>query len=354
MLANITGTDRYSVFRAVEALSNRKALVIIALAALISGLLLSAAAAIGQAALLLMFLPALVIFAVGMCGAGISLLDQGRGRAARTLAEYFTAGLHALPRLLVLGLMILAVYLTLFLAAALYLLLCKIPFVGALLLAIGIPVLVLVFTLAAVAVSIMASLAAPAIWDGHGVLLAFNAAWRIAREHAWMVLTKLALGQLLSALVSAFFLGFVLLASFQVGSLSLGIVGIGNQFTLGAMGQGFGSSYAAAAAAATLGYGVIYAVMLAMLSMMPVMVAVLTWLEFSATIDLDETAVEAQRRMEEMKQGATQLRERMAGGSSASDAATQAPPVAALICPECGAEVGAADRFCGACGARQP
>ncbi|KAF7598059.1 MAG: hypothetical protein CGU28_14915 [Candidatus Dactylopiibacterium carminicum] len=212
-LVSLAGQERYSVFRAVEVLSNRKALLIVALAAIIAGLIAGSGAAMGQWALLLFVLPAVVVFAVGLCGAGVSLLDQARGREQRPLVEYFNAGLQTLPRLLVISLMVVALYLALFVIAAVYLLICKIPFVGAILLTAGVPVLVFLFSLAALAATIMASLAAPAVWDGHGVLLAFNAAWRIARSHPWQVLTKLVLGLLLSGLVSAFFLGFVALGS---------------------------------------------------------------------------------------------------------------------------------------------
>ncbi|WP_170943034.1 zinc ribbon domain-containing protein [Candidatus Dactylopiibacterium carminicum] len=74
------------------------------------------------------------------------------------------------------------------------------------------------------------------------------------------------------------------------------------------------------------------------------MVAVLTWLEFSAGIDLDETALEAQRRMDDVRRAAERLR---AGEGEQMQAA---PTATKQLCPACGVEISDEDQFCAACG----
>ena len=372
MFGKLTTDSRYSVLRAIEALSNWRALALIGAAALLTAVLYGAGARLGFFMLSLTALIGTVVMAAGMSAAGVCLLDQGRNKSLRSLPEYFAAGLVALPRLLGLGLLIVLAYLALFIVSAVLLFLCKIPVLGTLLLAVLIPVLVTVFALAAAAVYIMLVLAAPAIWDGHGVLTSFSAALKIARTHPWEVLTKIALGLILCWLVSAFFLAFVMLASLQVGGLSASIIGVGGGFGLGGLGgMGHGMDGGGGLMiAAAFGYGLVFAVVAALLSMMPVMVSVLTWLEFSVKINLEEAAAEAAGALQSVKQTVAEAQQKYAApaAQAAADKA-DAPAVpenglqqgsaadlpedkAAARCSRCAADVPVGDVFCGVCGQR--
>ncbi|MDP5239973.1 hypothetical protein Q9Q94_10540 [Uliginosibacterium sp. 31-16] len=372
MLGNLTTDSRYSVLRAVEALSNWRALALIGAAALLTAVLYGVGARLGFFMLSLTALIGMVVMAAGMSAAGVCLLDQGRNKPLRSLPEYFAAGLVALPRLLGLGLLIVLAYLALFIISAVLLFLCKIPVLGALLLAVLIPVLVTVFALAAAAVYIMLVLAAPAIWDGHGVLTSFSAALKIARTHPWEVLTKIALGLILCWLVSAFFLAFVMLASLQVGGLSASIIGVGGGFGLaglGGMGHGMDGAGGLMIAAA-FGYGLVFAVVAALLSMMPVMVSVLTWLEFSVKINLEEAAAEAAGALQSVKQTVAEAQQKYAApAAQAASNKADAPATpesrvqqgaaadlpadkAAARCSRCAADVPVGDMFCCVCGQR--
>lgn len=357
MLGKLTADNPYSIARCVEAVSNLKALLLIAAGAFAAGVLYAAGAYGGPWLLGLACVAGPVAAAAGVSAAGVCLLDQGRRKVLRSLPVYAAAGLAALPRLLALVFLIALAYAAVLGAAAVLLFLCKIPGLGALLLAVLIPTLVAVLAVVTAAAYIMLVLAAPAVWDGHGVLTAFAAAFRIARQRPSAVLIKLALGLILSWLVALCFMGFVLIASLEVGGLSAGILGL--DAGIGEIALGFAEGSLRMLAGA-FGYVIVFAMVSALVSMMPVMVAVLTWLEFSAGLDLhaaaaagDGAMAAVRRRFSappaESSRGAPAPTDSPAVSAAGAQPAPEAAP-ATRVCPECGARVSGNDLFCGVCG----
>lgn len=362
MRVDIGSDSRYSVLRATEALSNWRALALIGIASVATGVLYGIGSMLGMIIFSLIALVGLVVMAVGASAAGICLLDQARGSKLRSLPEYVMAGLAALPRTIGLLLLILAAYVALFVIAAILLFICKIPYLGAVVLVVLIPVLVAVFAAVSMAVYVMMILAAPAVWDGLGVLEAFSAALRIVRTHSVAVITRVVLGLILCMLISFICLTFVLVACMQVGGLSTAIIGTGGFAGLGlggfgGMGGGYlgtpGMSYRATAYASLFGYGIVYAIVAALLSMMPAMVSVLVWLEFSAKIDLNGVKADAASATNSLQKPAEQA---TATPSTVPVSPAPVSPVAAqsatVRCPRCAAEVPPGDVFCSACGHR--
>lgn len=115
----------------------------------------------------LLGLLALVVMFGGFSAVGIMLMDKARNLPARSLTDAMTLGVLCIPRFLLFVLMLAVLTLAVGLVATLLYLLCKIPFLGALLAFFVHPALVLLTAFLMVAVSFVAiPLFAPAVWSG--------------------------------------------------------------------------------------------------------------------------------------------------------------------------------------------
>lgn len=343
-------TDRYSVFRIPEALSNWRAVLLIVSSVLGFALLVLLGQQLPASLGWIFYLAGFVVYLAGLSGVGIALLDQARGKAFAPLPHYFTGGLFSLPRLLGCTLLALLVLLGVVLVAAIYLVLCKLPVFGPLLLAVGIPVLVVALAATLAGIYLALALAGPAIWDGQDIASAFRAALAILRQHCWAALAKLFGGLLLSMMIGCLFLSFVWGAGGILGALGVGIIGSSVGGTDGLMQLGAQLMYGehnATLLAAMIGFGIVYFVSVALVSLMPCMVAVLTWLEFSAKIDLAGAREQAGADVEALRQKLQQTREKFSAPPSAAEPTRSSAPA----CPRCGEALQPGDRFCGNCGA---
>lgn len=357
--SNSLASGRFSVFRVPEALSNWRAVLVIAIGAVGFALLFFLAKSLPPVLMAVFALLGVIVYLSGLSGAGACLLDQARGNVPQGIPAYLLRGLFSLPRLLgVLVLTLLAV-IAVGIVAALYLFLCKIPVLGPLLLFVGIPVLVAVFAAMFAGLYVLTTLAGPAVWDGHGVITAFRASVLILTRHTWAALSKIVGGLLLAACLSALFAGFVGLAAGAVGGLGASILGA--SIGMGGLGSLFGGYYGGfyggsngLLTAGVGGFGLVFFMTFALVSLTPCMVAVLTWLEFSEKIDLVAARAEAEAALESMRQKAKDLQDKLATANMPAAgpvAPATAGGLAAAACPACGGALAAGDKFCGGCGA---
>ena len=209
---------------------------------------------------------------------------------------------------------------------------------------------------------------------------------------------------LLSAIFASMLFGLITSASFTVGGLFAAVVGMGGDFGGGmgygmrhGMGGGFNPLAVMMGGAsghvmgAGVGFSLVFALASAFVFLLPLMVGVLTWCEFSEKVDLDSIRQAADEKLQDMNNKMADLKEKAqvqaAAAAAAATAATQkapaaspaaeqpseatpaapvapttavaaansapaapAAPAAAPACPQCHGTVQAGDRFCEHCG----
>ena len=377
----------YSIFRLPEALTCWQAVAVMGASYFGAALLAALGGMLGQVSVIfsvLLGLAALLVVLAGTSGAGVCLTDLARARPYRGVFSYFVAGLLSLPKLLGAGLLMLLLYGAVLLGAALVLLVCKLPGIGPLLLVVAIPVLVLVVALALLGNYVAGSIVGPAIWDGERVMHSLSITWSITRNHPFAAIGKIIGGLLLSGIFAAMLFGLIFLSSAIVAAIGGPIIGMGMgmRFDMGSLMGGEGGGHFLGAG---IGYALVFVTAMAFVFLLPLMVGVLTWCEFSEKVDLgrirsttDQKLDEVNAKMAEMKDKAqaqvqAQVQAHTAApaaappgaGASAAGAATgsaaagapsptttPAAPVAPATahCPRCAEAVHHDDRFCEHCG----
>jgi hypothetical protein len=218
---------------------------------------------------------------------------------------------------------------------------------------------------------------------------------------------------LLSAIFASMLFGLLTSASFTVGGMFAAVVGMGGGYG-GGMGYGMGGDFNPLAImmggasghvmGAGVGFSLVFALASAFVFLLPLMVGVLTWCEFSEKVDLGSIRDSADEALKEVNSKVADLKERAqaqaAAAAAAATAATTAhhtagpnttntanpaspapaqapapepvapaaatPSVAPVVsataapaastapaapaCPQCHGEVQADDRFCEHCG----
>ena len=138
-----------SLFQAVNGLRHRRAIIALLgctfVGVLVAGLVI--ASGLGFFATFLAMLVYVVAVGTGVNATGLLQMEAALGHPQRSLADALVAGLMCIPKLIVLALAFLAVEIAVFIVIALLLVVCKIPFIGALL-------FVVVFPLSVVAAGI--------------------------------------------------------------------------------------------------------------------------------------------------------------------------------------------------------
>lgn len=371
----------YSIFRLPEALTCWPALSLLAASFLAAALVFALGgltARLGWLFPLLLSIVAFVIAMAGISAAGICLTDLARQRPYRRFADYMVAGLMCLPKLLGVGLLMAVAALAVLLCLALVFLVCKIPVLGSVLLVVAVPVAVLVVAAGLVAWYVASSIAGPAIWDGERVLHSLSIAWHITRKYPFAAIGKIVGGVLLCMVFASMLMGVVSFAAFTVAGVGATVIGVGMQFNPGML-SGYGLS--GHMVGAGIGFTLVFALATAFVMLLPLMVGVLTWCEFSAKVDLrnirsaaDDTLKDVNAKVQEMKDKAQAAAasatpaapapagpvtpapsEAPAAGIATPPSAEAALPAAPLAtapatCPQCHSAVQATDRFCDHCG----
>lgn len=124
-----------------------------------------------------------IIYVASISGIGILLMDKARGVEPRSLTDAWLAGLFCIPKLIGFAVVVFLIMLALGLVAALVYLVCKIPFVGPILLFFAHPVMVVLASLVFTALLWVAlPLFAPAIWEGRSFKEALAIVTAVARK----------------------------------------------------------------------------------------------------------------------------------------------------------------------------
>ena len=352
----------YSIFRLPEALSCWQAVAVMGASYLGAGLLGALGSMLAPTSIvfpMLLGLLALVLVIAGTSGAGVCLTDLARGRPYRGVLSYCVAGLFSLPKLVGAGLLMLLLYGAVLLGVALVLLVCKLPGIGPVLLVVAVPLLVLTVALALLGYYVAVSIVGPAIWDGERVMHALSIAWSITRNHPFAAIGKIVGGLLLSGIFAALVFGLVGISSLIVGGLAAPIIGVGMSLDWSALAGGYGGSHWVGAG---VGYALVFVTASAFVFLLPLMVGVLTWCEFSDKVDrstirsaTDSALQDVNARVAEFKDKAqTPVAPAAVPAAVVTAAAAGASaPVAAhpsTRCPQCAGVVHADDRFCEHCG----
>jgi hypothetical protein len=233
-----------SLLPAVAGLRNRNAISALLGCAfvgiVVAGVLLALAGGPGFLALLAS-LVWLLALATGINAAGLLQMDHARGISPRSLADALLHGLMCIPKLIVLGLALLAAAIAVFIVLALLLVICKIPFLGPLLFVVVFPLSVIVAGITVTGLLLCAVLSLPAIWQGAGIARALAQNFAIVRSRLVEALLLLVLLGLI-----CFAVGLIVFAVLMAGlmptlGLSLSIVGFGgiSSEEMLAMAQGY-------------------------------------------------------------------------------------------------------------------
>ncbi|MEA5097747.1 MAG: zinc ribbon domain-containing protein [Burkholderiaceae bacterium] len=350
------------LLQALESILNRRAFLAVlgtsCFGALVSGLVACLTLLVGWAgggfiAALIGFFGFLLVAAIFMAGfsaAGFLLNDQMRGRPSRTLREAASAGVHSLPRLLGVGLLIALVALVLALAIVILLLLCKIPLLGPLLYVAVFPLSALAIAAAWCIAIFVTALAAPAIWEGNSVIHTFGILWAIVRQRLLSVVIHMLLLGLLIGVVAALVMAAVMLGMTTMIGMSAAILPAGA--TGGMIG---GLPFQAATGGGYFIAGAIGgSLVMACAAVLPMLVAIggncVIFINATEGLSVDdyETRIVAIVDRLRNKTG-------VSGNQPAPSASPRVEPEVsdiqpAAVCSKCQSAVGVADAFCGYCG----
>jgi len=349
----------YSLLRLAEAITCWRAVGVITGSAATAMLLVTLGGLLASASWLftaVFGLLALVVMVAGVNGAGICLTDMVHGRPFRNLPSYVLAGLFTLHRLIGANIVIFLAYLGLLLTIALVLFVCKLPGLGPVMLVVAIPLAVLAVSTALIGLYVATFLVIPAIWDGEKVFHALSITWTVTRRHPFAVMVKMIAGLLLAGLFAGLLFAVLFAASFVVGGMAIPILGAGMSLDFGMLMGGGGRRLAGAAAGMGIGYALVYAAAASVVFLLPLMVGVLTWGEYSQKVDLSAIRESADASLKQVNHKVNEMKERgQAVGSSVETAVMPKPqpepvPAAEIPCPKCGEAVQIGDRFCGSCG----
>lgn len=307
---------------------------------------------------------------IGINAAGILLSDDVWERPQRGCKDALLLSLFTSHRLILILLLEGLLFLGYLIVLAILLFLCKIPGVGPLLYAIIFPVgailtgLVL-FGLFHVAIP----LAAPAVWNGAGVMSALAMIKEVVRHRLlFVVIMTLLLGLLLIVVG-----GIIAVVVGSGASMILGLSAtiIGASMDPGALFgafSGFGRSGGSYSWAMGFGMATLFLVATTPVILVGMKGAAIIQRAAVTGLSLAEAEEGIARKMEEMKRRTQEAREQVkikvavaqaaaqvsANSSPKADsAATQEVsqvPHALTTCPDCSAGVSESDLFCGSCG----
>lgn len=367
-----------TVIGAVDAVGNSKALAIDLLGGLAGTLvwgLFFAMAGYDENSKLsdLGFLLGLIINLVAWNAAGVVLMDQVASGSMRSVSDALLAGaLASFKGAVVFVAALLGVLIIVALVAAL-LFVSKVPGLGPVLFFVVFPLGAIVLGVSvATCLFLLIPVAAPAIWSGESIAGSLARVIVVVRQRLLGVLIRNFALVVVILIAGLMLLGILVTGTVMAGAMSAGILAAGvDASSLGSLfGGGFGRGLGGG------GGGYVVAGMLAglMLFLIAWTLPGLMWKKGWCLIyrdlvqDADVTAVEAEmrQRMAQVKQKASEARERVQQQNLAtraaavtrsqagfnSDSANPPQGVLAVACPACRSAVTPADIFCGNCGHR--
>lgn len=191
----------------LDAMRNWRAIVLLLITFVLTALIVTIGAMLGQT-LGILFPPfallALVVLFYGANAVGMMMMDEAQGWRSRPPRDALMASLVTSHRLIAVLLLILASYLLGALVLAFAVLICRLPGLGPLLYGVVFPVGVLSAGLALFALpTVIFPLAAPAVWSGASTLASVGQLSVIARKRLLLVLMLMIAVSLLAVLVAA-------------------------------------------------------------------------------------------------------------------------------------------------------
>ncbi len=365
------------LLRSGEALRNWRALLTLVLTGVVTLIILMAAAASGNA--FVTFLGALLnfmIFSVGVSATGILLMDQALDQAPRGIGSAIADGIFAAIRLFVIMLIGAAVALLVILAVAVLVLVCKIPVLGSLLYAVVLPGSVLAVAFIYAGLYFVFALAGASVWSGAPLRQAVTTLYAIITRRLVESALGVVVHSLLMLMVAGLIMVFVLAGVGVVVGLSAGILGSSIGMPNLSMLSG-GSGAGGIVYAGLFGFGILFALIGAVLFSMTILGLNRLYLHLTANLDLagasaalnghlDAARERARAMQEEARRRAEEIRQRTPQAAPQNDdqtvvspmpptAARPAPIPAAMpapICPKCAHGIAFDDAFCGNCGQR--
>jgi len=318
-----------SLFQAVNGLRNRRAVAALigctVLGVLVAGLLMAMSGALGFIATLLAFLVYVVAVGTGVNAAGLLHMDSARGISPRSTVDALVAGLMCIPKLIVLGLALLAVEIAVFIVLAIVIFICKIPFLGPVLFVVVFPASVIVAGVTVVGLFLCLVLSLPAIWMGATITRALAQTLAIARSRLIEAVLLLLFVGFLAFAVGIIVFGVLLAGLLPTLGMSASIVGFGGG--MGGLGgmmgmiQGGGGG---AMIAGAIGGLLLWAVAASLVGQVHLLGLCLIYLRVTEGLDLSATEAalrqtldEARRRTAEFGEKAKSAANRGAGSDSA-------------------------------------
>ncbi len=353
------------LLRSGEALRNWRALLTLICTGVGAVVIFMALASSGVG--FLIFSGALLAFIcvnVGISATGILLMDQAMNTAPRSISAALMDGVFAAMRLFVVTLIGSAIALVTIIAVALLLVLCKIPGIGGFFFALILPVSVVAVAFIYAGLYFVFALAGASVWSGASIRQAISALYLVVTRRLVESALGVVVHSLLLLLVGGIMMAFVFAGVGVVGGLSAGI--LGNQMGMFNMNMmmGGGGGAGGLVYGGMFGFGILFAVIAAVLFSMAMLGFNRLYLHLTANLDLDSAEAvlnermnaakeraramqdEASRRAQEMRQRAQQ-----AATKDTTTVPAVAPlPTAAPTCPQCASPISAGDVFCGSCG----
>jgi len=331
--AGLSGHAFSSLFQAVTGLRNRRALVAMLgcmfVGVIVGGLLVAMTGSLGMFAGLLAALVWVVAIGTGVNAAGLLQMDHARGISPRSTADALVYGLMCIPKLIVLGLVFVAVEIAVFIVLALLLLICKIPFLGPLLFVVVFPLSVVVAGVTIVGLSLCMVLSLPAIWQGASITRALAQTFAIVSNRLLeAVLLLIFVGFLCVAVAMIIFgvLGFGLVPTLGMSMSIVGFGGFGMESMMAMSQSGAGGTGHAIAGA--IGGALLWAVAASLIGQVYLLGLSLVYLRVTEGLDLtaSEAALratfdDARRRTVELGEKARQATQRDGGGAGAATGA---------------------------------
>ena len=290
------------VLQAVSGLRERRAIVAM-YACLVTGvLLLALLGRMGALGALLGAVLFMVAVATGINAAGGLQMDAARGQAPRGIADALSFGLLCIPRLLLLGLFLLAVVLAVVVVLAVLLVLCKIPVLGPLLYVVVFPLAVVALGMTVVGMLVCLVLALPAIWEGLGVLRALAQTLEIVRTRLVETLLLLLLVGLLAFAVGMVVFGVLGAGLAPTMALSSALLDLDPDGAFGSLlGAMQGNGYAIAAG---VGGGLLWAAASTLVAQVWLLGLVIVYGRVTVDIDVDLTERTLRQRLDEARRRA--------------------------------------------------
>ena len=343
--AGLSGHAFSSLFQAVTGLRNRRALIAMLgcmfVGVIVGGLLVAMTGSLGMFAGFLASVVWVVAIGTGVNAAGLLQMDHARGISPRSTADALVYGLMCIPKLIVLGLIFLAVEIAVFIVIAVLLFICKIPFLGPLLFVVVFPVSVVVAGVTIVGLFLCMVLSLPAIWQGASITRALAQTFAIVRSRLLEAVLLLIFVGVLAFAVAAIIFGVLGFGLVPTLGMSMSIVGFGGfgVDSMMAMSQGSGGS-AGHAIAGAIGGALLWAVAASLIGQVYLLGLSLVYLRVTEGLDLtaSEEALratfdDARRRTAELGEKARQATHRDSGGAATGTAVGGAMATSATTSP---------------------